>query len=460
MRGATALIAIGFATGCSKTEPVMSAPVLPPETSLAPARRVAGAPATAEDLLHRVPMRVAVSSVVANEAFSPFDLVDGDVTTAWNSRTGDARPWIAFRVPPSTRVERVRMTVGFTAIAGKGAEGDYFTMNRRIRKVRVWQDKVSLREVTLDPESRDLQDVPIDGNGGDYRIEIVDTIPGSRKDWREVCVSELQVIGVPPPGMKPHDDLEVLVGALDGTPVTDGTLKLTALPSYASIADVCVKDAPRGERPCDSHEVGCVPAGQPSCDASALSHLPPALPASWPPGWKTARWISGRHLRDHTARCALAIELPTGKVAILDSLGDDCGRPRDNLDEPRKTVFEATTQGRWLVLATAKEGRVDPTAPPFGGDTGGAQVPAVEELRVCGNNRDGEPACTAPLQIGMVDQIDDTIGGPGADGLVLRDEIEWRLRYELVGDLLTLYRDIGTPDAPAAEALGHHLLRR
>jgi hypothetical protein len=436
------IVAALLATACGKAEPTVSAPVMPSEASPALAHPV-GSPATAEDLLHRVPMRVAVSSVVANEGFSPFDLVDGDVTTAWNSRTGDARPWIAFRVPPSTHVERVRMTVGFTAIAGKGTEGDYFTMNRRIRKVRVWHDKVSLREVTLDPESRDLQDVPIDSNGGDYRIEIVETIAGSRRDWREVCVSELQVIGQPPPGMKPHDDLEVLVGALDGEPVTDRTLKVSTLPSYASIADFCAKDAPRDESPCDSHEVGCLPAGQPSCDASALTHPPPALPTTWPAGWKGARWISGRHLRDHTARCALAIELLTGEVAILDGLGDHCGQPRNQLDEPRKALFEATTQGRWFVLATAKEG-----------------IAAVEELRVCGSNRDGAPACTAPLPIGMIDEIDETIGGPGADGLVLRDEIVWRLRYELVGDLLTIDRDIGKPDARAAEALGHHLLRR
>jgi hypothetical protein len=448
------IVAALLATACSKAEPTVPAPVLPPEASPAQAHPMAGGPATAEDLLHRVPMRVAVSSVVANEAFSPFDLVDGDVTTAWNSRTGDARPWIAFRVPPSTHVERVRMTVGFTAIAGKGMEGDYFTMNRRIRKVRVWQDKVSLREVTLDPESRDLQDVPIDGGGGDYRIEIVETIAGSRRDWREVCVSELRVIGQPPPGMKPHDDLQVLVGSLDGDPVTDRTLKLSALSSYASIAEFCAKDAPRDESPCGSHEVGCLPAGQPSCDASTLTHPPPALPTSWPTGWKGARWISGKHLRDRTARCALAIELPTGKVAILDGLGDYCGQPRDHLDEPRKTLFEAATQGRWFVLATAKEA-VDGAALPFG-----VPGPAVEELRVCGTNRDGAPACTAPLQIGMVNQIDETLGGPGADGLVLRDKIEWRLRYELVGDLLTLDRDAGTPDARAAEELGHHLLRR
>lgn len=128
------------------------------------------------ELLHRAGAKVTVSSVVVNPKIHPGDLIDGDRGTAWNSRTGELDgAWIAFRVPAGAHVTRIAMTVGFT---GKGPEGDYFVMNRRIREVRVTRDGDKPRRFVLDPASRELQSLPVDGPAGDYRIEVVATVPG------------------------------------------------------------------------------------------------------------------------------------------------------------------------------------------------------------------------------------------------------------------------------------------
>ena len=61
-------------------------------------------PTPAVELLHLAGAKVAVSSTVANAKLPPTALVDGDLKTAWNSRTGDLRgAWIAIRVHPVSR---------------------------------------------------------------------------------------------------------------------------------------------------------------------------------------------------------------------------------------------------------------------------------------------------------------------------------------------------------------------
>jgi hypothetical protein len=385
------------------------------------------------DLLHLVPMRVAVSSVVANGVYSPFDLVDGDVTTAWNSRTGDPRPSIEFRVPPGTMVERVRMTVGFTQT---GTEGDYFTMNPRIKKVRVlWHgahEWVLLREVTLDPESRALQGVPVEWYGGDFRIEVAETVAGTRKDWREVCISEMQVIGTRPSAMKPQDHLEVLVGSLDGTPAIDTTLRLVPLPTYASVADFCANDP-----------LSCE-------DDAALGGPPPALPTTWPAGWKTARWITGTHVGPHATRLALAIETAGGRIAVLGDLGEQYERMSDLARKHER--FEATTQAGWFVLITATITDASPS-----------KISPIEEwLRVCADDRMGAPACSGSIPVGQLLQVTDLRLEPGANGIDWHDghdELVWRFNYKLEGNVLTLENGRGKPDAEAAKLLGRHRLR-
>jgi len=145
------------------------------------------------DLLRAVSTDVAVSSVYRDQRTQVASLVDGDLETAWNSRTGDlAGAWIEVRVPESAEVTAIAMTVGFTR---SSREGDLFVGNHRIRRVRVLHGGTVVGEFPLDVESRALQSLPVRGAGGTYRIEIVDVLPGDRAAWRETCVSELRVMG-------------------------------------------------------------------------------------------------------------------------------------------------------------------------------------------------------------------------------------------------------------------------
>jgi hypothetical protein len=95
-------------------------------------------------------------------------------------------------VPVKAHVTQLRMTAGYTK---RGPRGDYFTMNPRVRRVRVERDGARVGEWELAPSRRDLQVLPVQGPGGRYRITIVDVVPGSRSSWRETCVSELEVMG-------------------------------------------------------------------------------------------------------------------------------------------------------------------------------------------------------------------------------------------------------------------------
>jgi hypothetical protein len=412
---------------------------------VAPVPRDAAAEPTSVDLLHAVPARVAVSSTVANGAYSPFDLVDGDLTTAWNSRTGDGKAWIAFRMPPSTHVERVRMTVGFT---GKGPEGDYFTMNPRIQKVAIWHDGVQLREVTLDPASRELQDVPVDANGGDYKLVVTATVPGSRKDWREICVSELEVIGRPPPGMKPREDLAIFVGSLDGTPIDDPTIALYPVDTFGSVDAFCAKALADKEQPCEKFELDCRdPAGAPTCGVAGPKDATPALPGTLPAGWKSPRWIIRRAGTHTTEHCHLAFDTADHKVAVLDAIA--CGPLQDWAGDV-STRPQLALAGGWFTIVDHEAGS------HISGDS---SFHVTEQLVVCGNNSDGDPVCTLPIPIGGVDHVEQAGGEPGADGLDVHDEVVYRLSYKLAGAVISIDKDSGKPDEEGAKSLGRHRLR-
>lgn len=144
---------------------------------------------------------LAVSSNVDNPRDFPEHLVDGRPETAWNGRSGDLKgAWISFRVPKDAHVDRIEITAGYDKV---NAQGDLFTMNHRIEKVRVKRNGAVLKEQVLDTDVRKAQSIPIGTDGGTFRIEIVETRPGSKKEWREVCVSELRVIGTPSDSSQP-----------------------------------------------------------------------------------------------------------------------------------------------------------------------------------------------------------------------------------------------------------------
>src|SRR5690349_5204487 len=153
------------------------------------------------NLLLSTPTTVAVSSTVANAAIVPEHLVDGKLSTAWNSQTGElAGAWIAVRVPADAKVKTIKLTAGFTQKDKK--LGDLFTLNPRIKKVRVSQAGKTIVEKTLDIENRGLQDIAVDLPGGDFEIRVLEIEPGKKKNWRETCVSELEVWGTTPKVVK------------------------------------------------------------------------------------------------------------------------------------------------------------------------------------------------------------------------------------------------------------------
>ena len=120
-------------------------------------------------------------------------LVDGDLETAWNGATGDLEGFIGFRIPAEARVTSIGLTAGYT----RQSRPELFTGNYRLRKVRVTRDGELVRELTLDPESRELQRFDVEGPGGEWRIQAVETLPGDHYGWSELCVSELVVQGIP-----------------------------------------------------------------------------------------------------------------------------------------------------------------------------------------------------------------------------------------------------------------------
>src|SRR5688500_10384326 len=159
-----------------------------------PAVREPEAPAV--DLLHAVPTRVRSSSAYRDDVAQVAKLFDGDLATAWNSRTGDlVGAWIEVTLPDDARVTEIQMTVGFPH---EQRGRDLFTGNHRVRQVRVSRGESVLGTFELDVESRELQPIAIESAGGTLRITVTEVAAGTQADWRETCISELRVMGRAP----------------------------------------------------------------------------------------------------------------------------------------------------------------------------------------------------------------------------------------------------------------------
>ena len=160
------------------------------------------APEPMVELLHSVPATIRLSSTVANKSILPVHIADRDLTTAWNSRTGDLRgAWIDLAVPGAA-IREVRMTVGHT---GKGPKGeDYFTMNPRIRRVTLLDDDNEIAHADLDINKRDLQIVKLPEPHAHVRLRVDDVIMGTKRAWREACISEIEAWGMLPAGVSAH----------------------------------------------------------------------------------------------------------------------------------------------------------------------------------------------------------------------------------------------------------------
>lgn len=148
------------------------------------------------DLLRAVPTTLRVSSAYEGRLERGQRLVDGDLETAWSSRTGDlVGAWVEVELPADASVRAILLTAGFT----RREEGlDLFTNNHRIAEVRVSRDGADLGTFSLNVESRELQRLAVAGGGGTYRITVTRVVEGSRSDWREVYISELRVMGTAP----------------------------------------------------------------------------------------------------------------------------------------------------------------------------------------------------------------------------------------------------------------------
>ena len=172
------------------------APAAKASAAPAPAPAPSSAPASVVDSLLETDAKITVSSRVDNPMNYPEHLVDGRPETAWNGKTGDLQGWIEVVSPPEVRVTSLAITLGFDKKKGKD---DSFTMNHRIAKLRILRDgAIVVKEATLDTSRRDLQHIPIalEATGGTWRIEVLETLPGTKKEWKELVVSDLKMFGI------------------------------------------------------------------------------------------------------------------------------------------------------------------------------------------------------------------------------------------------------------------------
>jgi len=97
--------------------------------------------------------------------------------------------------------------------------------------VKVFRDRELLKTATFDTDVREPQHIDVDTKGGDFKLEVTEVTPGTKKAWRELAVSELWVYGKP--GAKVHPKPTppfVRVGGLSAlTPIIEQPKKLPTI---------------------------------------------------------------------------------------------------------------------------------------------------------------------------------------------------------------------------------------
>jgi hypothetical protein len=68
-------------------------------------------------------------------------------------------------------------------------------MNHRIARVRVSIDRKEVGDFKLDTSRRDLQPIALATKGRSIRLEVLEVEPGSKSNWKETCISELELWG-------------------------------------------------------------------------------------------------------------------------------------------------------------------------------------------------------------------------------------------------------------------------
>ncbi len=174
-------------TVAENTEPEVETPEVEPEVEPTPIELI--------DLVHRVPVTVAADSAYHGQLNQVERLYDGDLTTAWNSESNEGTAVLTFLFERPTELHAVAMTSGYTKTDG---DRDLFAGNRRINSIEIVVDGESKKRAPLDPDSRELQTVTLDEPVAGQRVEVrlAGFSPGTNADWRELCVSELRLMGV------------------------------------------------------------------------------------------------------------------------------------------------------------------------------------------------------------------------------------------------------------------------
>lgn len=196
-----------FAAACGTKDPPPTSE-RPAATAVAPVAIDAATVADASvakardvELVRGGAVAVRVSSKVANRKILPEHLVDGDLATAWNSLTGElAGAWIELLPIDGAEIHELRMTSGFTARGPKNE--NWFTMNPRITKLHVTVDGVAAPDLVLDPAKETLQAFRVEAKKS-VRLDVAGVVMGSKKQWREISMSELEAWGSAPAGWAP-----------------------------------------------------------------------------------------------------------------------------------------------------------------------------------------------------------------------------------------------------------------
>lgn len=219
------------------------------------------------ELVQLTAATVRVSSRVANPDIRPAHLVDKNLSTAWNSVTGQlVGAWIELRPIAGAEIHEVRLTAGFTARGPKGE--DWFTMNPRVRRVRVIADGAPQPDLYLDVDRRTLQAFPIVAQDS-VRLEVAEVVSGTKPRWREVSISELEAWGSLPvrwTSPRPLPSIEVAVGEADEPAVFDPCIEIEKR------AAIVRAESDRINATCD--QLGCEDHTYPgACDPFAVSGL-------------------------------------------------------------------------------------------------------------------------------------------------------------------------------------------
>ena len=312
---------------------------------VADAAAIDGAVAPARvELLHSYLAFVEVSSHVRNKTIKPEHLVDGDLQTAWNSVTGElVGAWLEINAS-GMQIDEVRLTVGHT---GKGPKGeDYWVMNPRIEKVAVLDGPKVVATVALDPDNRGLQSVKLPAPLSKVRLRVEEVVMGTKKTWREVCVSELEAWGMPPAGAKPSKRVPV-VSVFEPPPPDPGELARGKPVDTVKLCDEIMKPL-QAEWDGKSHGMEDAP---PRCDVAHTS-VEARDRADSP--WLGVSVFRVAYNEVHgPMSCTLVVSTDAGDFFVGESRG--CG-PWDNESiEPRSAAVRAIMPGAgpWLVVEYA-----------------------------------------------------------------------------------------------------------